>query len=78
MSIGEWIALSGLFMQLLAMISCGIWVVASLRTSGAKLDGTMIHIGKTMDRLDQTIRSVEDRQNDHEMRVRILESRTSQ
>lgn len=71
----EWFALLGLIAQLVGMFAGGFWVVTSVRATSNQLAGSVDSLTKTLDKLEHTIKTVEQTQIDHEIRIRLVEEK---
>lgn len=72
----EWFALIGLVVQLLGMGAGAFWVVGSVRNTSNQLASAVTSLNKTLDKLEATMKSVELKQVDHEIRMRLMEARS--
>ena len=78
MGVVEWFALVGLLVQLLGMGAGAFWVVGSVRNTSNQLAHSMELLNKTLDKLETTMKSVETKQIDHEIRMRLMEARNQE
>ena len=72
----EWLALVGLLTQLVGMGVGAFWVVTSVRATSNQLAGSVDSLTKTLDKLEATIKTVEQTQIDHEIRIRLVEEKS--
>lgn len=72
----EWFALIGLLAQLIGMGVGAFWVVSSVRATSNQLATSVDSLTRTLDKLEGTIKVVEEKQIDHEIRVRLLEEKS--
>lgn len=75
MTPGEWISCVAVLLQGLCAVVGAVWVVSSLRNTGSSLQGSINHLSNTINKLETAIDKVEDRQVDHEVRLRLAEQR---
>ena len=75
MDVVEWFALIGLVIQLLGMGAGAFWVVGSVRNTSNQLASAVTSLNKTLDKLEATMKSVETKQVDHEIRMRLMEAK---
>lgn len=61
--------------QVLGMVGGAVWAVARIRQAGAQLQTNLKSMGRTLDRLDQTIEKLADRLNNHGERLASLEAK---
>jgi hypothetical protein len=71
----EWFALLGLITQLIGMGAGAFWVVGSVRATSNQLAGAVESLNKTLDKLEKTMKEVEVKQVDHEIRMRLVEEK---
>lgn len=74
MSVVEWMALAGLLVQLIGMGVGAFWIVGSVRSTSSTLGITIEHLTKTLNRLEETMKSVEQKQVEQEIRLRVIEA----
>ena len=73
MQLSEMVMIAGFGLQLFGFVASGIWIVANIKSTSTELSGTIDHHTKTLGRLEVTMKSVETKQVDHEIRMRLLE-----
>lgn len=62
-------------LQLLTLVASGIWFATAMKINTAELLKTIEHLTLAITELKETIRKMEAQQQDHEVRVSLLEDR---
>ena len=67
--------IGSLILQLLTVVIAGVWFATSMKINTAELLKTIEHLTAAITELKETIRKMEQQQQDHEVRVSLLEDR---
>lgn len=68
-------AIGSMVLQLITLISGGVWFATSMKINTSELLKTIEHLTSAITELKETIRKMEAQQQDHEVRVSLLEER---
>lgn len=71
----EWVAIAALVVQTLAGIVAGVWVVASIKSTTSSLQGTINHLSGSVEGLTQTVRAIQEKQNEHDVKIALVQQR---
>jgi hypothetical protein len=61
----------------IGMLVGAVWVVGEIKNTTRELRNTLENVIATVTKLDQTLGHVENKTNDHEARIRVLEAQDS-
>ena len=75
MDLSEIVLVVGFFMQLIAFVTSGVWIVANIKSTSSQLSLTIQHLTATLSKLERTMEKVEAKQVEQEIRVRLLENK---
>jgi prefoldin subunit 5 len=66
----EWITTT---LPVFAIVVSAVWAVATIKSTSRLLAREIHGLEKAIERLDKALEKIEDRANDHEIRLRLLE-----
>ena len=74
MSVDQVILLGAFLVQLVGMLSAGVWFVTSVKITTAELRTTIDHLSRSIETLGKTIERIEAKQQDHELKFARMET----
>jgi len=74
MSITDLIVVATFIVQCVAMVGGGIWFVANMQSATSQLRATIEHLATSINKLQDALREVEERQHDQALRIAVLEN----
>lgn len=76
MNYDQFFLLGAFLVQLVGMLSAGIWFVTSVKITTAELRTTIDHLSRSIETLGKTIERIEAKQQDHELKFARMENHT--
>lgn len=74
MSYDQFFLLGAFLVQLVGMLSAGVWFVTSVKITTAELRTTIDHLSRSIETLGKTIERIEAKQQDHELKFARMEN----
>ena len=74
MSYDQFFLLGAFLIQLVVMLSAGIWFVTSVKITTAELRTTIDHLSRSIETLGKTIERIEAKQQEHEIQFARMET----
>lgn len=74
MNYDQFFLLGAFLVQLVGMLSAGIWFVTSVKITTAELRTTIDHLSRSIETLGKTIERIEAKQQEHELQFARMES----
>jgi len=73
-SYDQFFLLGAFLVQLVGMLSAGVWFVTSVKITTAELRTTIDHLSRSIETLGKTIERIEAKQQDHELKFARMEN----
>jgi hypothetical protein len=70
----QFFLLGAFLVQLVGMLSAGIWFVTSVKITTAELRTTIDHLSRSIETLGKTIERIEAKQQEHEIQFARMET----
>lgn len=74
MNYDQFFLLGAFLVQLVGMLSAGIWFVTSVKITTAELRTTIDHLSRSIETLGKTIERIEAKQQEHELQFARMET----